>query len=214
MFHTILLRSDGSVVACGDNEEGQCDIPTLHEGLSYTDISAGTAHTVLLRSDGDVVACGDNEEGQCNIPLLDQGLSYTQVSAGEFHTVLLRSDGGVVACGDSGEGQCDIPSLEPRLSYVSDMPLDRAVAVQLDFDSSGDAIVLVCSNLAGEEKLRFNVRGSDLAWETHKRLAVELNANLQSLRVVMPDGQLLAKVCHADPGATVAAVIDSCKHAV
>ena len=53
--HTVLLRSDGSVVACGDNDVGQWNIPPLNEGLSYTQISAGSGHTVLLRSDGNVV---------------------------------------------------------------------------------------------------------------------------------------------------------------
>eukprot|EP00438_Fugacium_kawagutii_P018620 Skav221479 [mRNA] locus=scaffold2365:78538:78828:- [translate_table: standard] len=91
------------------------------------------------------------------------------------------------------------------------MSLDRAVAVQLDFESSGDALTLVCSNLAGEEQLRLNVQGSDLVWETHKDLAIELKTSLQSLRVVMPDGQLLAKVCHANPGATISDVTQSCK---
>ena len=68
VFHTVLLRSDGSVVACGANGNGQCNIPRLDEGVSYTQISAGGGHTVLLRSDGNVVACGDNRVGQCNIP--------------------------------------------------------------------------------------------------------------------------------------------------
>eukprot|EP00438_Fugacium_kawagutii_P019760 Skav207142 [mRNA] locus=scaffold2681:133303:133593:- [translate_table: standard] len=91
------------------------------------------------------------------------------------------------------------------------MPRSRAIVVQLDLDCGADAFTIICSNLAGEEQLHLNVRGSVLAWEIHKRLAVELNTNLQSLRVVLPDGQLLAKVCHANPGATVASVTQICK---
>lgn len=34
--HTVLLRSDGLAVACGRNDFGQCDIPPLDEGASYT----------------------------------------------------------------------------------------------------------------------------------------------------------------------------------
>ena len=30
--HTVLLRSDGCAVACGRNDEGQCNIPPLEEG--------------------------------------------------------------------------------------------------------------------------------------------------------------------------------------
>ena len=117
-IHTVLLRSDGSAVACGVNDWGQCDIPALNEGLRYTQVSAGGVHTVLLQSDGKALACGGNRFGQCNIPALDKGLSYTQISAGETHTVLLRSDGKALACGGNRFGQCNIPALDEGLSYT------------------------------------------------------------------------------------------------
>ena len=69
--HTVLLRSDGIAVACGVNDNGQCNIPPLEQGMSYIQISAGNLHTALLRSDGSVVACGRDEYGECNIPPLD-----------------------------------------------------------------------------------------------------------------------------------------------
>ena len=34
--HTVLLRSDGSAVACGDNTGRQCNIPPLDDGVFYT----------------------------------------------------------------------------------------------------------------------------------------------------------------------------------
>jgi len=113
-----LLRSDGQAVACGENLDGQCDIPPLDEGLSYSQVSARRSHTVLLRSDGQAVACGSNRHGQCSIPPLDEGLSYSQVSAGRLHTVLLRSDGQVVACGQNPVGRGSIPPLDEGLSYI------------------------------------------------------------------------------------------------
>ena len=116
-WHTVLLRSDGQAVACGWNSDGQCNIPPLNEGISYTQAAAGEFHTVLLRSDGQAVACGSKPEGQCDIPPLDEGLSYTQVSARRLHTVLLRSDGQAVACGANFHGQCSIPPLDEGLSY-------------------------------------------------------------------------------------------------
>ena len=42
--------------------------PPLDEGMSYTQVSAGSVHTVLLRSDGSVVAFGGNDVEQCDIP--------------------------------------------------------------------------------------------------------------------------------------------------
>lgn len=116
--HTILLQSDGSAVACGTNTFGQCSIPPLSEGLTYTQASAGRGHTALLRSDGQVVLCGSNSHGQCNVPPLKEGISYIQVSAGEHHTVLLRSDGSAVVRGDNSFGQCNIPASKEGNSYV------------------------------------------------------------------------------------------------
>ena len=48
--HTVLLRSDGIVVvAIGSNDHGQCNIPSLDEGMTYTQVAAGFQNTVLLR---------------------------------------------------------------------------------------------------------------------------------------------------------------------
>ena len=62
--HTVGLKSDGTVVAVGLNNYGQCDV----EG--WTDIvavSAGARHTVGLKSDGTVVAVGYKFSGQCDV---------------------------------------------------------------------------------------------------------------------------------------------------
>mgnify|MGYP003305096851 CR=1 FL=1 len=57
--HTVLLRSDGTAVACGrDNAHGQLSLPALEEGVTYTQADVSSYHTVLLRSDGKAVACG------------------------------------------------------------------------------------------------------------------------------------------------------------
>merc|ERR1711971_1078365 len=34
-LHTVLLRSDGAVVACGQDDHGQCNIPALDGDLKY-----------------------------------------------------------------------------------------------------------------------------------------------------------------------------------
>ena len=45
--HTVLLRSDGSALACGANQFGQCNIPARDGQLIFTQAAAGTQHTVL-----------------------------------------------------------------------------------------------------------------------------------------------------------------------
>ena len=56
-WHTVGLKSDGTVVAVGYNDYVQCD------AADWTDIvavSAGWYHTVGLKSDGTVESAGDN----------------------------------------------------------------------------------------------------------------------------------------------------------
>ena len=241
--HTVLLRSDGTAVACGGNSGGQCSIPPLDVELSYRQVSAAGSFTVLLRSDGKAVACGINEFGRCNIPPLEAELSYTQVSAGFLHTVLLRSDGKVVACGSNLAGQCNIPAkdaghsythvsagfkhsaflrsdgtaaicgegeqcnsqlqLEPSSRYVNDLWSDAQLILQVNFSCKDDEVSVLCSTMSGAEKL-LKAQAFDSAWDVHKRIALELHVALQSLQVVLPDGELLAKVCQANPAATIA----------
>ena len=90
--HTVLLRSDGLAVACGRNDFGQCDIPPLDEGASYTQ---GFSEVMVMLW----LVATKGTDGQCNIPSLEEGTWYTQVSAGAFRTVLLRSDGCAVTRG-------------------------------------------------------------------------------------------------------------------
>src|SRR5262245_29844132 len=115
-LYTMARRSDGSLVAWGDNYNYQCNIPALPAGLSYVEVTAGGSHTVARRSDGSVVAWGDNGSSQCNVPALPPGLSYVEVAAGGRYTVARRSDGSVVAWGTNTYGQCNVPALPPGLS--------------------------------------------------------------------------------------------------
>ena len=101
-FHTVGIRSDGTVVATGWNYYGQCDVDSWNNIVA---VAAGEVHTVGLRSDGTVVVAGDNVWGECNV---DGWTDIVAVAAGWGHTVGLRSDGTVVATGWNDAGQCDV----------------------------------------------------------------------------------------------------------
>ncbi|MEE1283509.1 MAG: hypothetical protein UHK54_01475, partial [Acutalibacteraceae bacterium] len=51
--HTVALKSDGTVVAVGDNEYGECNVSGWKNIAS---VSAGFHHTVGLKTDGTVIA--------------------------------------------------------------------------------------------------------------------------------------------------------------
>ncbi len=101
-FHTVGLKADGTVVAVGDNSNGQCDVSDWSDIVA---ISAGYYHIVGLKADGMVVAIGFNYYGQCDV---SNWSDIVAISAGSIHTVGLKADGTVVAVGDNNHGQCDV----------------------------------------------------------------------------------------------------------
>ena len=102
-YHNVAVKSDGSLIGWGKNDQGQCNIPTG----TFIEISAGTNHSLAIRTDGTLAAWGDNNYGQINTP---SGNNYIAVSAGEYHSVALKNDGSIVAWGQNDFGQCNIPS--------------------------------------------------------------------------------------------------------
>jgi len=87
--YTLARRSDGTVVAWGDNYYGQCNVPALPAGLSYVEIAAGRFLGIARRSDGAIVAWENNAYGQCNAPIQPAGVAYVEVAAGSVRSVAL-----------------------------------------------------------------------------------------------------------------------------
>ena len=101
-WHTVGLKSDGTVVAVGNNYDGQCEVG---DWTDITQVAGGFQHTVGLKSDGTVVAVGDNYDGQCDV---SGWTGINQTAAGSEHTVGLKFDGTVVSVGNNDFGQCDV----------------------------------------------------------------------------------------------------------
>jgi hypothetical protein len=100
--HTVGLKSDGTVVAVGANDEEQCEVGGWSD---ITQVAAGQSYTVGLKSDGALVAVGSNYYGQCEF---SGWTDITYVAAGSAHTVGLKSDGTVVAVVRNSSGQCEV----------------------------------------------------------------------------------------------------------
>ena len=56
-YHSLALKSDGSLVGWGDNGYGQTNVPA---GNDFVAIAAGDYHSLALKSDGSLVGWGDN----------------------------------------------------------------------------------------------------------------------------------------------------------
>lgn len=92
-YHTLGLRSDGKVLACGSNSFGQCDVDSWQD---ITAVAAGAYHSVGLRADGTVVATGRDSEGQCQVA---GWTDIVQIAAADYATLGLRADGTLVYTG-------------------------------------------------------------------------------------------------------------------
>lgn len=54
--HTVGLKADGTVVAVGNNLEGECEVSEWNDIVA---IYAGSSYTIGLKSDGTVIDTGD-----------------------------------------------------------------------------------------------------------------------------------------------------------
>ncbi|MGB6872559.1 MAG: YIP1 family protein [Dehalococcoidia bacterium] len=111
--HTVGLNADGTVVAVGRNDYGQCD---AGDWTDITQVAAGDYHTVGVKSDGTVVAVGHNGSGQCDI---GGWTDIIQVAAGAYDTVGLNADGTVVVVESNYNGECDVGNWTDITQIVS-----------------------------------------------------------------------------------------------
>lgn len=135
--HTVGLKSNGTVVAVGNNNYGQCNTENWRDIVA---ICAGHSHTVGLKSDGTVVSTEDRDSNIENwsdiVAIYTEGSNDTvglktegtlvanllfrsykteieswrnivAISLGSEHIVGLKADGTVVAAGKNDDGQCN-----------------------------------------------------------------------------------------------------------
>lgn len=115
----VVLKTDGSLWAWGDNRAGQLGDGTKsyrQNPVKVMDdvrqVSVGRQHTMAIRNDGSLWAWGDNGDGQLGdgtqtqrstpVKIMDD---VRQVSAGGLHTMAVRNDGSLWAWGNNTFGE-------------------------------------------------------------------------------------------------------------
>ncbi|MBZ0219539.1 MAG: chitobiase/beta-hexosaminidase C-terminal domain-containing protein [Candidatus Methylomirabilis sp.] len=122
-YHTVSIKSDGTLWAWGYNEQGQLGDGTTINKTSpvqigtdndWASVATGDNHTIALKSDGTLWAWGLNYYGQLGdgtttdkyAPVqIGAGNNWASVAAGSGHTIALKSDGTLWAWGLNGNGQ-------------------------------------------------------------------------------------------------------------
>ena len=121
-YHSLALKHDGTVLACGYNQNGQLGDGTttnrnflgqINSISSVIAITAGGDHNLVLKSDGTVWAWGNNYDGRLGDGTTSNKYSPVQVSGltnviavagGIYHSLALKSDGTVWGWGYNGVG--------------------------------------------------------------------------------------------------------------
>ena len=104
--HVVGLKEDGTLVAAGDKNSGQCEV-TGPEWSNLVAVSAGDYHTVGLREDGTIVSTlSDEDEIYEKLKDLPNN-KIVAVSAGFVFTLVLTEGGDVRGSGNYRQGQIE-----------------------------------------------------------------------------------------------------------
>jgi len=98
-YHSLALRSDGSIVGWGYNSSGQASPP---DGNDFIAVVAGIYHSLALKSNGSIVGWGSER----SVPA---GKDFVAIATCKWHSLALRSDGSIVGWGRNTSGQATPP---------------------------------------------------------------------------------------------------------
>lgn len=116
--HSLVIKDDGSLWACGNNENGQLCNGKTSEIHSFTKImdgvsnaAAGDGNSRIIKDDGSLWACGSNSWGQLGDGTtttrryLKKVMDNVAYVTGGLESLIIKKDATLWVCGINGDGQ-------------------------------------------------------------------------------------------------------------
>lgn len=144
-FHFVGVKTDGTVIACGDNDGGQCDVEDLTD---IVQIGSKGYFTIALRSDGTVKGIGYDKPGEG--PYVDyicsevnSWVDITTIGVGELYAFGVHTDGTVIISPDLDDEEIrqicrkvkkwnDISAIATTMEVVVGLKKDGTVVTTVD----------------------------------------------------------------------------------
>ena len=141
-YHTVALKTDGTLWSWGYNQFGQLGnfssgstasrstpVTTLLGGNNWKSIASGYAYTVALKTDGTLWTWGENFNGQLGVndtttrstpvTTLLGGTNWKSIAGGYNHTVAIKTDGTLWCWGFNGYGNLGVNDTTTRNTPVT-----------------------------------------------------------------------------------------------
>lgn len=200
LYHTMIIKTDGSIWGVGLNGNGQLGIGNTTNQTKFVKVTSnitndaeeiycGGYFTFAKRTDGRLASCGRSTEGQLAINSSSSAVNtftnvtsnvvagtIKQIACGMHHVHMLRNDGTLWACGHNGEGQL---GLNNTSTYYTFTKVSKNVTDDVEFIDSGERSTFIIKKDGTLWSTGQNDKGQlGLADTSNKNYFIQVTANV------------------------------------
>ena len=138
LYNTLVLKNDGTLWGCGNNNEGQLGLRDITYTSTFTQITTnvnniksvycGSVHTLILKKDGALWGCGTGQNGRLGLGDTNNRTIFTQITTntdniksiycGGPYTFILKNDSTLWACGYNTNGELGLGDTTDRTTFT------------------------------------------------------------------------------------------------